>query len=138
MQTDEERIMSVATKSLDDIVYVIYRANSAIPSRVTDTEPHEWIVEDLAKIPTHIDEVQHGMLLNHWNHEPWFSKKTDVMGSGPHRLNQYDTDGFAWRQYRFAKIDDMIEFLCSTTHRMYRVTKEDSQYWARTHYMEGY
>ena len=125
--------MSIATKTVDEMKYVVYDANNAILSRVTDTDPHESVVEDLAKI-----EPNQPFLLNHWNHEPWFSKKTDVMGSGPHRLNQVDGDGFAWRQYRFATIDEMIEFLCHSTQRLYRVTQEDSQYWVRTHYMEGY
>ena len=94
-------------------------------------------VEQLSKL----DPLQGsfgGITLNHWNHEPWFGRRSEVMGSGPHRVNMYDTDGFAWRQWRFATLDEMIDFLCSCTQRVYRVTGKDAQYWVREHYMEGF
>lgn len=34
--------------------------------------------------------------------------------------------------------DEMIDFLCSCTQRVYRVTGKDAQYWVREHYMEGF
>lgn len=92
----------------------------------------EYTVEELSKL----DPI--GVTLNHWNHEPWFGKRSQVMGSGLHRVNMYDTDGFAWRQWRFATLDEMIDFLCSCTQRVYRVTGKDAQYWVREHYMEGF
>lgn len=101
-------------------------------ARSTIKKLSEYTVEQLSKL----DPI--GIALNHWNHEPWFGKRSQVMGSGPHRVNMYDTDGFAWRQWRFATLDEMIDFLCSCTQRVYRVTGKNAQYWVREHYMEGF
>ena len=34
-----------------------------------------------------------------------------VCGTGKYRFNQYGTDGFAWRQFRFKTKDDAMEYL---------------------------
>ena len=58
------------------------------------------------------------------------NRTCQVSGSGPYRFNQYGTDGFAWRQFRFKTKDEAMEYLgdFARSFPLRRIKPEQPQY----------
>jgi len=57
------------------------------------------------------------------------NKTCQVSGTGKYRFNQYGTDGFAYRQWRFKTKDAAMDYLARwTSVPVYRVKPDQPQY----------
>jgi hypothetical protein len=66
--------------------------------------------------------------MEQWENPEWEDSSCQIQGSGKYRFNQYGTDGYAWRQFRFKTKDAAMNYLSMFTLPLQRVMPDQPQY----------